>query len=84
MEDSVDLVVRDLAMRKQFGIERYGVPHNGDLNRDHLLDAYEEALDLCVYLRAEIEYRAAAMLKVEIHRNSVDGVLAEYAKTVKR
>lgn len=28
-----------------------------DNGRDHLVDAYQEALDLAVYLRAEIEKR---------------------------
>lgn len=50
-----DLVVADMIERKQIGIGRYGVPlrpHNG---RDALQDAYEECLDLCVYLRQKIE-----------------------------
>jgi hypothetical protein len=48
-----DLVHADLQERQQLGKSRYGVPglqpHNG---RDMLWDAYEEAMDLCVYLRA--------------------------------
>ena len=47
-----DLVVEDMKARDRTGLERYGVrlhPHNG---RDMLRDAYEEALDLAVYLRA--------------------------------
>lgn len=46
-----DLVLRDIEARKQVGLDRYGTllkAHNG---RDMLLDAYEESLDLCVYLR---------------------------------
>ena len=45
------LVVADMQARDQLGRERYGVPlqpHNG---RDALRDAYEEALDLCAYLK---------------------------------
>jgi len=45
------LVIRDMADRDAMGAERYGTrlqPHNG---RDALRDAYEEALDLCVYMR---------------------------------
>ena len=41
----------DMQARDQLGEERYRTrlqPHNG---RDSLLDAYHEALDLCVYLR---------------------------------
>ncbi len=45
------LVQRDMEARHEFGRKKYGVglqPHNG---RDALRDAYEEALDQCVYLR---------------------------------
>lgn len=46
-----DLVVADMHARDAFGRRRYGTPlqpHNG---RDALADAYQEALDLAVYLR---------------------------------
>lgn len=46
-----DLVVADIAQRKVQGIAKYGTalqPFNG---RDALTDAYQEALDLCQYLR---------------------------------
>jgi hypothetical protein len=52
-----DMVAADLEARKRLGLKRYGSllqPNNG---RDNLQDAYEEALDLCVYLRTEIEER---------------------------
>ncbi len=52
-----ELVVEDMTARDQLGRRRYGVPlqtHNG---RDALIDAYQEALDLCVYLRQAIEER---------------------------
>lgn len=48
------LVVQDLYERAQAGEQKYGVmlqPHNG---RDALWDAYQEALDLCMYLRQAI------------------------------
>jgi hypothetical protein len=51
------LVIRDMRERDKAGFEKYGTrlqAHNG---RDHLIDAYQEALDLVVYLRAEIEKR---------------------------
>lgn len=47
-------VVADILRRKALGTERYGTPlqpHNG---RSPLLDAYEEALDLAVYLRQHL------------------------------
>lgn len=49
-----DLVLRDVTLRKRLGVERYGTvlqPHNG---RDALLDAYQEVLDLAMYLRQMI------------------------------
>jgi hypothetical protein len=46
--------MQDMQSRHELGIKRYGTPlqpHNG---RDALRDAYEEALDLAVYLRTAI------------------------------
>lgn len=48
------LVVDDMHARDQQGLQRYGTrlqPFNG---RKALIDAYQEALDLCVYLRQVI------------------------------
>lgn len=61
---TVDLVQADLTARKAMGVAKYGVPHQADNGRDHLQDAYEEALDLCVYLRGEIQRRLTDGLKV--------------------
>lgn len=47
-------VVRDLHDRAMAGKVKYGTmleSHNG---RDALMDAYQEALDLCMYLRQVI------------------------------
>jgi hypothetical protein len=47
----LDLVLKDLQDRANVGKEKYGtylMAHNG---RDALMDAYQEALDLCMYLR---------------------------------
>lgn len=52
-----DLVINDIEERKRIGLARYGTllrPGNG---RDMLVDAYEEALDLGVYLRGAIAER---------------------------
>lgn len=49
-----DLVIADMRARDQVGAARYGTrlrPNNG---RDALIDAYQEALDLCCYLRQAI------------------------------
>ena len=53
----LDMVVDDLENRADMGYKKYGTylqAHNG---RDALLDAYLEALDLCMYLRLAIEER---------------------------
>lgn len=57
------MVCEDIAARQQVGIAKYGctVAESGD---DMLQHAYEEALDLAVYLRAEIERRKAGSLVV--------------------
>lgn len=48
-------ILDDMRAREAAGIARYGVPLTADNGRDHLLDAYQEALDLLVYLRAHRE-----------------------------
>lgn len=53
----VDLVVADMIERKRIGIERYGTPLQPFNGRDSLVDAYQEALDLVMYLRQTIEER---------------------------
>jgi hypothetical protein len=55
-----DLVLADLTARKAEGIRRYGVPLQAHNGRDALQDAYEEALDLALYLRQAIEERRPA------------------------
>ena len=55
-----DLVIEDMKARKSLGIERYGTALQAHNGRDALMDAYQEALDLCVYLRQAIEERDSA------------------------
>ena len=52
-----DLVIEDMRQRMQHGITKYGTALQAGNGRDMLQDAYEEALDLCVYLRGCIEER---------------------------
>ena len=51
------LVIADMANRDQLGRKRYGTPLQAHNGRDCLRDAYEEALDLAVYLRTAIYER---------------------------
>jgi hypothetical protein len=49
-----DLVIQDMKDRDEMGYKKYGChlrPFNG---RNCLIDAYQEALDLVVYLRQKI------------------------------
>ena len=46
-----ELVMEDMKGRLALGIERYGTGLQVNNGRDMLLDAYEEVLDLAVYLR---------------------------------
>lgn len=49
-----DLVLKDMRERDTVGRERYGTPLQPFNGRDALVDAYQEALDLVVYLRQRI------------------------------
>jgi hypothetical protein len=50
-----DLVIADMIERKKIGQERYGTTLQAFNGRDALIDAYQEAQDLTVYLRQKIE-----------------------------
>ena len=52
-----ELVVLDLAARLRKGIDTYGTQLTAHNGRDALQDAYEECLDMAVYLRQAIEER---------------------------
>lgn len=52
-----ELVQADMAERNDAGTAKYGTPLQAHNGRDALVDAYQEALDLCVYLRQAIEER---------------------------
>lgn len=49
-----DLVMADMRDRDASGREKYGTPLQPMNGRDALVDAYQEALDLVVYLRQAI------------------------------
>lgn len=52
-----DMVIADLEARKKFGLQKYGTLLQAFNGRDSLMDAYQEVLDLAVYLRQTIEER---------------------------
>jgi hypothetical protein len=51
------LVIQDIEARVQEGIKRYGIPLQANNGRDALVDAYQEAIDLAMYLKQAIEER---------------------------
>lgn len=56
-----DAVIADMQFRRGQGIQKYGtelLSHNG---RDSLVDAYQEALDLAVYLKQCLMERAGQL-----------------------
>ncbi len=52
-----DLVTQDMQARDAMGARRYGTPLRTDNGRDALVDAYQQALDLVVYLRQALAER---------------------------
>jgi len=54
-EPIIDMVVADLQERAKVGAVKYGEKLKAFNGRDALLDAYQEALDLCMYLRQAID-----------------------------
>lgn len=60
-----DLVLADIKARDAAGAAKYGVRHQADNGRSHIIDAYEESLDQTVYLRAEMERQKAQSVRIE-------------------
>jgi len=52
-----ELVIEDMRGRDAMGEKKYGTRLQAFNGRDALVDAYQEALDLVVYLRQAIEER---------------------------
>jgi len=60
VDDAWLAVMADMKARRLVGLDRYGKPVvPNDTREDWLRHAYEEALDLAVYLKAEMLRRAA-------------------------
>jgi hypothetical protein len=51
----VDRVIIDMRERDRVGRARYGTPLTSGNGRDNLVDAYQESLDLAVYIAAELD-----------------------------
>lgn len=78
-----NLVIADMRSRDEFGREKYKTPLQPNNGRDALADAYQESLDLCVYLRQAIWERDECNLPVDDGTEA--GVAAmEYLRAVRR
>lgn len=77
-----ELVVADMKARDQIGRARYGVPLQAGNGRDQLRDAYEECLDMAVYLRTAIEERQHALHAHDprAKRAALDALLTQMRK----
>lgn len=56
-QDIQSIVIEEIIKRREVGIERYGTPLQAHNGRDALRDAFEEALDLTMYLMQAIVER---------------------------
>lgn len=52
------IVIEDMRARDAEGRRKYGVPLQANNGRNMLVDAYQEVLDMAVYIRGAIEERA--------------------------
>lgn len=50
-----DLVIKDMESRKRMGLKKYGTVLQAGNGRNALKDAYEEVLDLAMYLKQRLE-----------------------------
>lgn len=65
-QNVADLVMADIQDRVEAGLQKYGTKlqtHNG---RDALMDAYQEAIDLVMYLRQAMAERDDAMRRFAV------------------
>lgn len=57
----INLVMKDLSERAREGKKKYGTFLQANNGRNALVDAYQEAMDLCMYLRQKIEEEREAI-----------------------
>ncbi len=78
----LDVIDVQMGQRDALGLERYGTrlrPHNG---RDNLVDAQQEALDLCAYLANEILETKPPDGEVDVRHDQVRVALDRALKLV--
>lgn len=70
--DVFTLLLNDIAERDRIGAAEYGGPLLPFDGRDSLRDAYEEVLDLAVYLRKELCEREARQREADANADADD------------
>jgi len=66
-----EALIEDMKARDQFGRKKYGTPLQPFNGRDAVRDAYQEALDLCVYTKqATMEHPKDESLQ-DVHTNAI-------------
>lgn len=64
-ESVTDAVIADMQLRREHGTKKYGTELESHNGRDALSDAYQESLDLTMYLKQALLERDAAALRLE-------------------
>lgn len=81
----MELLLKDLDDRYQHGLKEYGTPLRAFNGRDSLQDAYEEVLDLALYLRQAIYERDnAKVVLTQTDNGVVKAVLTEFEESLGR
>lgn len=79
MTDAWRSVTADMETRRRTGMDRYGKPVSpDDIAEDWLQHAYEEALDLAVYLKAELMRRAGPKGDVAAERERCAKIMESF------
>ena len=58
----IPLVLADMRERDAVGRQRYGTPLTAGNGRDHLVDAYQELLDGCVYILSALDEHGVGLM----------------------
>jgi len=61
----LDFVLKDLIGRGEHGLQTYGTKLQPDNGRNPLQDAYEEVLDLCLYLKQALLEQLHARYRIK-------------------
>lgn len=80
-----ELVIKDMQDRDHIGRAKYGTPLQAGNGRNALVDAYQEALDLAVYIRQAIEERktTASVINLPLGPNDAQAAtIGEYLRAL--